>query len=131
MGRRPKLEETWAALQEWQDHQYVEGYYVGGKIPPFILGKRPNRFGYGLVASGILLILTIILAALSQSRFDMDTLWPLGFFLGVLIGVLQLAAGVALLRKSPKHTRQQIKLGLRAFLKRLSCQRGGDELVLD
>jgi hypothetical protein len=104
MGKYPKQEEPWAAFQEWQDHQYVEGYYVGGKIPPFLLGKRPNRFGYGLVASGVLSSLAITLAALSQSRFDVRTLWSLGFFFGMLISALQLLAGVALLRKSPKRT---------------------------
>ncbi len=107
MGKYPKREEPWAAFQEWQDHQYVEGYYVGGKIHPFLLGKRPNRFGYSLVASGVLSILAIILAALSQNGFDVRTLWSLEFFFGMLISALQLVAGVALLRKPPKHTRRR------------------------
>lgn len=30
-------------LKEWQDHQYVKGYYTGDRMPPFVkYGNRPG-----------------------------------------------------------------------------------------
>ncbi len=56
MVQRRKHEGTRsAAIERWQDwlsHQYVAGYYSGGRVLPFYHGPRPNRFGWGLLIGG-------------------------------------------------------------------------------
>src|SRR5659263_3993 len=82
--------------KDWQDHQYLPGYWVGGKIPPFLLGKRPNRFGYLLVAGGIGACLFVALRlVLMGPRLD----WGETVF-ALLFALLQLGAGISLLRRS-------------------------------
>ena len=39
---------------EWQEHQYDPGYWTRGRIPPFLLGKRPNKMGYTILVLGFL-----------------------------------------------------------------------------
>ena len=92
MARADPLRE-W---RDWQDHQYLPGYWVGGKITPFLLSKRPNRFGYILVATGIGACLLVALRLVFMgSRVD----W--GELVVVLpLALLQLGAGVSLLRRS-------------------------------
>ncbi len=82
--------------KDWQDHQYLPGYWVGGRIPPILLGRRPNKFGYVLIASGIgTCLLAGVQFILNGSRVD----W--GELLTVLLGgLLQLGAGVSLLWRS-------------------------------
>ena len=95
------------ALEDWQDwlnHQYLAGYYVGGRIPPFLLGKHPNRrLGWLLLVSGTITAIAVTLSVLSQpwpAEFD---LCPLGLIVfGVSMAVLQLAAGINLLRRSAR-----------------------------
>ncbi len=81
---------------DWQDHQYLPGYWVGGKIPPYLLGKRPNRFGYLLIAGGIGTCLWVGLQfVLNGSRVDWaEVVWAIPFAL------LQLGAGISLVRRS-------------------------------
>jgi hypothetical protein len=100
MRKRKGHKNSIDAFQEWQEHQYLEGYYVGGRIPPFYLGKRPNRFGYVLMASGIFFALITVLGAFSWARFGDSDLWSLIVlvFTGA-IAALQLMAAVKLLQK--------------------------------
>jgi len=100
--RKPKEPKSSIdTFQEWQEHQYLEGYYVGGRIPPFYLGKRPNRFGYGLLASGIFFALITVLGAFSWARFGDSDLWSLSAIVVIgAIAALQLMAAVRLLQKS-------------------------------
>jgi hypothetical protein len=99
--RKPKEHKSSInTFREWQEHQYLEGYYVGGRIPPFYLGKRPNRLGYVLLASGIFFALIAALGALSWARFgDSDPVSLISLVLIGAIAVLQLIAGARLLRK--------------------------------
>jgi hypothetical protein len=101
MRKRKEHKGSIDAFQEWQEHQYLEGYYVGGRIPPFYLGKHPNRFGYGLLASGIFFALITVLGAFSWARFGDSDLWSLSAIIVTgAIAALQLMAAVRLLRKS-------------------------------
>jgi len=101
MRKRKEHKSSIDAFQEWQEHQYLEGYYVGGRIPPFYLGKRPNRFGYVLLASGIFFALVATLGAFSWARFgDSDLGSLIAFVFTGAIAALQLMAAARLLRKS-------------------------------
>jgi hypothetical protein len=40
-------------LKEWQDHRYDPGYFTGGNIHPLLKAKRPNKYGYVLILSGL------------------------------------------------------------------------------
>jgi hypothetical protein len=59
-------------FQEWQETQYLPGYWLGGNIPPYITGKRPNKYGYVLLASG--LASGLIVALIARSGFTLDSL---------------------------------------------------------
>lgn len=81
---------------DWQKHQYLPGYWVGGKVPPYLPGKRPNKFGYLLLATGIGTFLIVGLRALlSGANAD-----PLEIGYSVLFAALQVGAGVSLLKRS-------------------------------
>ena len=47
---------------EWQEHQYDPGYWTGGRIPPFLLGKRPNKMGYTYLVLGFLLLISSVVS---------------------------------------------------------------------
>ncbi len=87
--------ERW---QEWQAHQYVGGYYTGGRVPPFYHGPRPNRFGWGLVAGGTLAAIAAVAAGLTATRP-----WSVGAVISVAVlggvALLALAAGARLLSR--------------------------------
>jgi hypothetical protein len=78
--------------QEWTDHQYVEGYFTGGRIPPFYKKERRNGFGYGLLLMGSLMGLGAAAGILSGSVADVSAVFL------ALLAVLMLVAGVRLLR---------------------------------
>ncbi len=100
MRKRKEHKSSIDAFQEWQEHQYVEGYYFGGRISPFYLGERPNRFGYVLLASGGVLVLVAALVALSWARPRGFDLWSLSAIVVTgAIAALQLIAAARLLRK--------------------------------
>lgn len=81
-------------FREWQETQYRPGYWVGGKIPPFLKGKRPSKYGHVLLATGFVSGLAVALMAFSGSSGD-----AVSSSVFVLIAVLQLAAGARLLRR--------------------------------
>ena len=76
---------------EWVDHRYDPGYYLGGRIPPYLRrsGKRRNWYGYVLIVGATM---AFILAA--GSFRDAETWWLFTLYLG--IAVLQFVAGVKL-----------------------------------
>ena len=87
-----------AELEDWQNHQYVEGYYTGGRIPPFLRGTRPNPYGYALlVIGGCFAVMFAVLAAVSLLGLADQSLDTLIF--GGALAVLFLVAGIRLLRK--------------------------------
>lgn len=55
MKKDPSTEKNdpFRDLKEWQDHRYDPGYFVGGKIDPLLKARRPNKYGYLLIFSGL------------------------------------------------------------------------------
>jgi hypothetical protein len=111
MGKRRKRRSSIDDWVEWQDHIFVPGYWVGGRIPPFLRGKRPNKVGYILLAQGIFcLVVPVLFCGLgltrSQRMWSLDSEWINVVALAAVLGVgcLQVAAGVALLRKPGNKT---------------------------
>ena len=100
--KKPRREQTRSGAierwQDWQAHQYVGGYYTGGRVPPFYRGPRPNRFGWTLVVSGALGVIGTVVAGLTASRP-----WGLGTALSMAVpgavAAVMLAAGARLLSK--------------------------------
>ena len=74
---------------EWQENQYNPGYWTGGKIPPYLLGKRPNKMGYSYLVLGLLLLISSIV-----SREVMM----------FLLAAVLIAGGVVLLRPDKKRS---------------------------
>ncbi|MFN8486649.1 MAG: hypothetical protein U0350_03595 [Caldilineaceae bacterium] len=107
-NKRPKQKETdeSADMQrylEWQEKQYLPGYYVGGRIPPIFYGKRPNKYGYLLLATGSLTLIGLLWGIgtnLANNR-DMTLVGPT--LIAVAIGLLQIVAGWRLLQKRNKR----------------------------
>ncbi|NIN67266.1 MAG: hypothetical protein GTO63_21720 [Anaerolineae bacterium] len=119
MGKRRKRKTSIDDWVEWQDHIFVPGYWTGGRIPPFLLGKRPNKVGYILLAQGLFCLTVLALwfgvwLARSEPPWTLDLEWnnvlALAFLGGV--GALQIASGVALLRK-PRSKKTRHKSGPR------------------
>jgi hypothetical protein len=46
-------------VKDWQDHRYDPGYYTGGNIHPLLKARRPNKYGYVLVFSGLIMLLPL------------------------------------------------------------------------
>ena len=98
--RRPgtPVDPAAAELEDWQDHQYDEGYYTGGRIPPFLRGTRPNPHGYALLAiGGCLAVIFAVLAVVGLLGLGDLSLGTLIF--GGAMSALILVAGIRLLRK--------------------------------
>jgi len=111
MSKHSKQDDPLDEFREWQDHQFVPGYYLGGRVPPFLKGKVPNRFGYALLGTGILSIVGTVATLLSPRYQQTGVDWYFLFF-GISIGVLQLIAGVKLLQKperieQPNHLKKR------------------------
>ncbi len=83
-------------LQEWGEQQYVEGYYTGGRVPPFYTSPWRSRFGYGLLLVGALGLVGIAFSVLTGG-FGWDTLAALA--VPALVVALLLIAGIRLLRQ--------------------------------
>ena len=74
---------------EWQEHQYDPGYWTGGRIPPYLLGKRPNKMGYTWLVLGFLWLVISIVS---------------GEVIMFLLGAGLIAVGVVLLRPNKKKS---------------------------
>lgn len=87
-------------FDEWQEHQYEPGYWVGKKSP--LLRRRPNKLGYLIVIwgalyllFGIILNIQILSESLPFAQF-MDVIRVLLYVVGfILIPVAFIAAGIA------------------------------------
>ena len=92
-----------AELEDWQNHQYVEGYYTGGRIPPFLRGRRPNPYGYALLASGgcfaVMFAVLAVVGLLGLGDLSLGTL-----IFGGALAALFLVAGIRLLRQPRRDT---------------------------
>jgi hypothetical protein len=112
----------WATLEAWYAHQYDPGYYFASRFFPFMLGPRPNRFGYTLVVAGgvgsllcVLLSCGALLALLTEGIPS----WTARVFPPILLVFLFawnaaiVASGVRLLlRRGPiRHRRRRVVVG--------------------
>ncbi len=98
------------SFTEWQDHQYDPGYWTGGRIPPYLLGKRPNKMGYILIVEAVVILLMTVCMTLSsiqnsnlRSETDAAVIGTLVLMYGLF--VLTLAAGISFLRKPEPQKR--------------------------
>ena len=112
----------WATLEAWYAHQYDPGYYFAGRFFPFMLGPRPNRFGYTLVVAGgvgsllmVLIISGALFELLTEGITSGMTSWTAGIVLITMVSVLAwnaaiVASGVRLLLpcRSIRHRRRRV-----------------------
>ena len=82
-------------IREWQDHRYDPGYFTGGRIHPILKGRRPNRYGWLLLASGLVGFAFIF------ARSDGGDFAWWQYVLGAAYGLLYVVAGFKLLRRQP------------------------------
>ena len=87
---------------EWQEKQYLSGYYVGGRIPPIFYGKRPNKFGYLLLVTGGLTLIALLFGVWSKLMNGGDPALVVPSITAIVIGLLQIVAGWRLLNPRPK-----------------------------
>jgi len=76
-------------VKDWQDHRYDPGYFTGGNIHPLLKARRPNKYGYVLISSG--------LGFLFVAFFGRDRLW-IEVVLQIAMALLLIAAGVKLVK---------------------------------
>jgi hypothetical protein len=91
MGNRHRGGDPFHDIKEWQDHRYDPGYFTGGRVHPVLRGRRPNKYGWVLMATGLLSVL--ILGAAVRTG---DTWLLFGL---AASAVINLAAGTALIRR--------------------------------
>jgi hypothetical protein len=54
MSKKSRKEpDPFADIREWQDHMYDPGYFTGGRLPPLLKARRPNRHGWVLIVSSL------------------------------------------------------------------------------
>jgi hypothetical protein len=117
MSKPKERQDPIAALEEWHDHQYTPGHYIGGRLPPYLLGKRPNLFGCVPLAAGLSMVGIMLVATIAQSMqgaspasgpvFDWTSLLvsvPASIISVGIIAVLILS-GIKLLRKPSKKVK--------------------------
>ena len=76
-------------VKDWQDHRYDPGYFTGGNIHPLLKARRPNKYGYVLILSGLGFLFVAI--------FGRDRLW-IEVVLQIAMALLLIAAGVKLVK---------------------------------
>ncbi len=84
------------------EHRYDPGYYLGGRIPPFLRRRRDgggNQYGYVLIVGAVM---TMILGLGSYRSAESNLI--VGFYL--LIAALQLVAGVRLARATQNRPKR-------------------------
>ena len=99
--RSPAQAPVDSAAADWheqQAHQYVPGYYTGGRFPPQLRQPRPGRFGGVLLALGSLAAIMIVVA-LAASAYAVGEVSVGGFRIPGLLALLMIASGYSLLRK--------------------------------
>jgi hypothetical protein len=94
-GRTSSLER----FLEWQEKQYVSGYYTGGRIPPIFYGKRPNKFGYLLLLTGGLTLVAVLVAVWSAFTAGWPSDPETRILLPALLSILQILSGWRLLQR--------------------------------
>lgn len=87
-------------LNEWQEHQFDPGHYIGGNIPPILKSPgRPSVLGWlFVILSTLFCILTLILIL---SNFEKDQILPITIAILIIIGLyaIQFIAGIRLILK--------------------------------
>jgi hypothetical protein len=86
-------------LIEWQDHRYDPGYFTGGKIHPLLRSRRPNKYGYVLIAGGCMMLFATIAGWFNEAVVDRFLTLPA---LGV--SIIAIAGGYNLIKSRPKGT---------------------------
>jgi peptidoglycan/LPS O-acetylase OafA/YrhL len=86
---------------EWQDHRYDPGHFTGGNIDPVLKARRPNKYGYVLLAGGVIMILVVLLGPTDHILSWYYVMLEMG------LAVLLIAAGLRLLKK-PRSQRSKV-----------------------
>jgi hypothetical protein len=79
-------------VKDWLDHRYDPGYFTGGNIHPILKARRPNKYGYVLILSGLL-------GLLLGAFFGRDGSWIQVIF-QIAMALLLIAAGVKLVKRT-------------------------------
>lgn len=82
-------------LEEWQEHQYSPGYYVGKTHPLLAANRNPKLLGLSLIVAAVFLLLGVMLYILTGHGAD-NCLLPGGL---VILSILLVRAGFRWLRK--------------------------------
>ena len=83
---------------EQQAHQYVPGYYTGGRLSPQLRQPRPGKIGYLFLVLGLLSAIMIVVA-LVVAAYAVGEVSVGGFLIPGLLSLLLIASGYSLLRK--------------------------------
>jgi len=81
---------------EDQSHNLDPGYWTGGRLAPILRSRRPNRWGWVLVVTGVFFI-GMVIANQSDAAW-WQTIWV------VSVAGIQIIAGVKLLRRPDKRS---------------------------
>jgi hypothetical protein len=86
--------DPFAEIQEWQDHRYDPGYFLGGRIHPVLKSGRPNRYGWVLLVIGAFGFVMIFSFPHGENPW-----WQ--YLIAAGLFIVYFVAGVKLLRRQP------------------------------
>ena len=90
---------------EWINHRYDPGYYLGGRIPPYLKRRRGgagNSYGWVLIVGAAMAFVFLIDAIHRRVGLEMI----LGTILASGVVLLQLFAGIKLIQGDPTRKRR-------------------------
>ncbi|MDF2519697.1 MAG: hypothetical protein K0R84_325 [Clostridia bacterium] len=115
---KSKKDDYIEKIQEWQEHQYDPGYYIGGNIPPVITHTgRPKLLGWFWVISAIVsaIIVGVMLKAVYEAE-EIVSILIIAVPLYVLI-IFYFIAGIRLIKKGAAESYTRAKM----FLIKVCC----------
>lgn len=87
---------------EWVRHRYDPGYYLGGRIPPYLKRKRDgNSWGWVLIGGALVGLVLLI----GENRQTTGPEKILGTMFASAAALLQLLAGIRLIQADPTSKR--------------------------
>lgn len=92
-------------LEESQEHQYDQRYYVVGKMPPFVESLGNSKLiGWAMVIIALIYFLSFAIVAIQLA--DIDNTFPvIMFFTFFGVCLIQFAVGMILIRRGMDNTK--------------------------
>jgi hypothetical protein len=94
---KSKLKDTYTeAFEEYQDKQYLPGYYVGGKMHPALKAKT-KAGGYAMLIGGIFLLVFYSFQLIGNL-----TLENIGWIIPMAVAIMLITVGIKFIKNNSR-----------------------------